>query len=126
MMVQKSKSSSSAEQSSKKTLFVNYDLTRSDKDALKKASPSSDELWLQVTQLVQQGYKVTFGWDNYAECFACWLIGVSPESKNEGLILPSRASSAVKAFAACLYKHVTVFEGVWRDRVLSGKPDDDF
>ncbi len=109
-----------------KMQFVNYDLTREDKETLKKASPTWEELSAAIDSLLSQGYKISLSYDDYSDCLQAFLIGASKECVNVGFILTARASTSYKVVASLLYKHVTVYKGVWHDRVLEGKSDDDF
>lgn len=106
--------------------FVNYDLSAEDKQALKSAAIDAVDLFVNIGRLVGEGYKLSFGWDHYTDSFAAWLIGSSKECVNYGFILSARASTVEKAIAALFYKHTSVFDGVWHDRVERSKPDDDF
>lgn len=106
--------------------FVNYDLTKEDKAALKKANPTTEQVLTSILQLTKEGYKLSISWDNYSDCPQAILIGSAPTCSNHGYMISSRASSIEKALAALVYKHLTVFDGVWHDRVQPGHPDDDF
>jgi|SRR5215467_1595750 len=107
-------------------VFVNYDLTEGDKKSLKAANPSADQVLGTIVQLVKEGYKVSMSWDNRSDCVQAFLIGSSKECPNHGFILTSRAASAHKALASLLWKHTSVFEGVWHDRVDLSNRDDDY
>lgn len=106
--------------------FVNYDLTVSDKATLKEVSRNWDDCFQVVSQLTQEGYKLSFSWDSYSDCFAGYLSGVGKQCPNQGFILGARGNNPLKVVNALLYKHLTIFDGVWHDRVLGTKPDDDY
>lgn len=106
--------------------FVNYDLTKGDKDTLKKADPQPDDVFRTLAALAKEGYKISISWDDYSDCVQCFLIGAKPAVANHNFILTSRASSLFKALASLVYKHSVVFDGVWHDRALMDRPDDDF
>jgi len=106
--------------------FVNYELNKDDKDFLKLHELSWQEVDKLFVQLVKEGYKVSFSWDEYSGCMAVWLIGQSSSCPNHGFILSSRASTTLKALNGLFYRHLTVYNGLWRDRAGDGKPTDDY
>lgn len=126
IVMPKSKSSTALPQNKpfQKSEFVNYDLTKEDKDALKKLATDIREILPAITSLAKEGYKISVSWDDYSDCVAVFLIGQSETCVNHGFILTARAASIDKALTALLYKHQHVFEGVWHNRSIDGKSDD--
>jgi hypothetical protein len=126
MEMSKSLRPTTPEQKVSQFTFVNYDLSQDQKKELKGVPLIHKDLLTAILQLTKEGYKITFGWDDWSDCVAVWLIGQAAACKNHGYILTSRAATADKALLALLYKHHTVFEGIWHDKVQSGRPSDDF
>lgn len=106
--------------------FVNYDLSKSDKETLAKSEISAGDLLREAYALIKEGYKISCSWDDYSDCIQVILIGAGEAVTNHGLMMSSRASSFEKALAACLYKHHKVFEGNWAQQTIGAGRTDDF
>lgn len=79
-----------------------------------------------LVALVREGYKVSVSWDDYSNCVQCFLIAHAESLPNHPYILTARANDLSKALASLVYKHTNVFAGVWHDRIMEGRPQDDF
>lgn len=88
--------------------FVNYSLSSEQKKFLKAQQIDYENELLRV---IERDMKVTLSYDNFNECFACFLVPVG-ENPNKGLILSGRGSTPLKAFKQALYID-SLFEGVW-------------
>lgn len=104
--------------------WVNYNLTDAHKAELEKMIKAGPEkLEAEFQSALQDGYKVSVGWDDYAECFSCTMYTREPGHVNEGMMLSSRARTWYKAVLMTVYKHAVVFEGHW---VPTAADDRDF
>jgi|SRR5215831_4567322 len=127
-MAKQSQSASTGRQSSTNQVFefVNYDLTESDKTLLRKANPSAEQVLGGIASLAKEGYKVSISWDSRSDCVQAFLIGAAKACPNYGFILTARAAGAHKALASLFWKHSSVFDGVWHDRVDLSSHDDSY
>jgi hypothetical protein len=103
------KNNSSYEQAT----FIQRELEITEQVACKEWDFSPEDAWAHLAQMTDDGYKVTFRWDEYNECFACWLLPDKEKSKNHGLILTGRGSSSYKAYKQAIYKHSVLFQEEW-------------
>lgn len=101
--------------------FIQRELTAEEQRKCKDWQFSDADMADWLLKLIDERYKVTYRYDDFNECYACWLL---PERghHNQGLILSGRGSSPFKAFKQALYKHGVLFEGDWpRDVDKRGK-----
>lgn len=98
--------------------FVRCELNEQQKEHVKSQKYTWDDVLENIVSLVEEGYKVSFGEDAFNDCYACWLTAPAKDNPNSGHILQGRGPDVVSACAVCLYKHFTVFDGIW--------PKDDF
>ncbi len=93
--------------------FVNRELTESEQAICKQWEQSEEDCLVLLNTLTENRYKITFRWDDYNECQACWILPDKENADNSGLILTGRGSVAWKALKQALFKHYQLFEGVW-------------
>lgn len=93
--------------------FVQRELTESEQAACKGWNYTEEDMVSHLVKLNESGYKVTFRWDDFNECFGCWILPSKDDPDNAGMILTGRGSSSFKAFKQALYKHTVLFSEVW-------------
>ena len=106
--------------------FINRDLTPSESFACKEWGFPEAEAFDEMQRLCDSAYKITFRYDDYNHCFACWLLPAKDDPVNGGLILTGRGTSSYKAFKQVFYKHGVLFNEVWpRESDNRGMPEID-
>lgn len=106
--------------------FVKFSLGDDEKAVIKDTAYSSEQLSDDLEELAQQGYKVTFRWDDYGDCVGCWFVAPDDEHDNAGFILAGRGSTALKAFKQAIWVHKVKFEEIWPHTSSNGpNPIDD-
>lgn len=103
------------DQSAKKdssVIWVNYTLSADQKAELKSQTFDFDNALLRLTE---EGMKVTIAYDDFNECYSCYLIPKSPDHTNAGCILSGRGSTPIKAIKQAAYIHWNIFDGDWSD-----------
>lgn len=103
--------------------FVQCDLTVEQKTHAKSWIEKHAPNWDMLYKLVDDEYKVSFGYDNYHKTFQCSLTCVANQSPNNGWVLVARAPDCMLAFGMACYKHFMVLEELWTDGG-EGKQDD--
>lgn len=92
--------------------WVNYTLSADQKAELKSQIFDFDNALLRLTE---EGMKVTIAYDDFNECYSCYLIPKSPDHANAGCILSGRGSTPIKAVKQAAYIHWNIFDGDWSD-----------
>lgn len=114
-------------QKNSEVFFVNYDLRKEEKDALKKiidGDPSWLFTWLE--KAVDDGYAFTVKKDTYNDCIGAFMRQTDEGGENQGLILTGRGKTAYAALCGCLYRHGVLFMGEWDNhRGKRGATDDE-
>lgn len=106
--------------------FINRELTEEERIACKGWEFSDSDAWYWLQKLSDDWYKITFRFDEYNNCSACWLLPDKLDKENSGLILTGRGSSPMKALKQAVYKHTVLFDGIWpRGIDERGKPEID-
>jgi len=107
--------------------FIQRELTPEEQAACKGWDFSLEDFAGALQQFNEDRYKVTLRWDEFNECYGCWLLPDRTDKDNAGLILTGRGSSPFKAFKQAFYKHHILFEGVWPKDIdrRGGKEIDD-
>lgn len=95
--------------------FVNYELDIAEQAACKGWDVSADDLWSEVSALVDSGYAVSIKYDARSEAYACFVrAGDGEDSANFGLILTGRGSTPAKCVKQAVFKHRKL-EGQWEE-----------
>ena len=107
--------------------FINYSLSNEQKAELKAKPFSPEDFDSLLDQVTDSGYKVSFSYDTFNECYAVFLTPKDEKSINKGLILTARGSTNIKAFKQACYLHFTLFDENWADfyEVKGKEPIDD-
>jgi len=86
--------------------FINYELDTAEQAQCKGWVVSSDDLWEEVSALVDDGYAVSVKFDTKSEAYASFVRGGSEEgAANRGLILTGRGTTPAKALKQAVFKH---------------------
>ena len=106
--------------------FINYELSSEQSRACSEWRQDADNVMNLLSEMVENGYKITQKWDGNNNCPVCYVFP-GPDTENSGFILTGRGSTAFRAVAQAIYKHYEVFHGDWsnaRTRVYGGSGDD--
>lgn len=103
--------------------FVNYSLTAKDKQELKKAVWTLDDLDSCLVRLAESGYKTSTQYDERNSCFTCFIIQREQEHENFGYICTGRGSTPHKAIKQAYYIGFHVLEGVFSNVEQYSSPD---
>lgn len=76
-----------------------------------------------LEEMVGEGYKISLTYDSFNGCLACFITPHQNDVQNLGCVLAGRGKSVFSALRGALYRHVFVFEKVWRE--TSARPIDD-
>ena len=95
--------------------FINYTLSKEQKDELKATELSIEYADDILVKLTEANYKVTFSYDDFAECFAAHVVPKGTEHKNAGFILAGRGSTPLKALKQAAYMHWQIFDEDWSE-----------
>lgn len=93
--------------------FVRYELSKEEKTRLKGEFAPTAEVGHIMHAFCEAGYKVTFKWDNYSNCYACFVQRADDGERNAGLILTGRGSLPLSALVEAAFKHGVLFDGDW-------------
>lgn len=106
--------------------FVNYDLRKDEKQALKRLMDDEPEKIFDMAEKAVDGsYSITLKRDEYNECIGCYMRSLVEDSHNAGLILTGRGKTAFSALAGALFRHDVLFQGEWpRHQDKKGETDD--
>lgn len=92
------------------TVFVNRELSTEEAAALKKEPYDASAMENALEKWCEE-YKITFKYDSYNRCCACFMQALDKEHENAGYTLTSRGSSFLKAFKQLMYKHEVLAAG---------------
>lgn len=96
-------------------IWVNYNLSDEQKAELKAQTFDFENALLKLTE---EDLKVTISYDDYNECYSCFLIPKNQTDPNFGCILSGRGSTPVKAVKQAAYIHWNIFDANWSDARL--------
>jgi len=86
--------------------FVNYELDLAEQAECKGWDVPSDDLWKEVSALVDDGYSVSVKFDTFSEAYASFVRGGNTDGDpNSGLVLTGRGSTPAKAIKQAVFKH---------------------
>ena len=108
-----SKRPAAAKSSAKKNPFVQFELTDEQRLMCKSTAVDPDDIDAWMSRLLESGYKVSLKYDDYNQCFACFVVAPDADDPNEGLILSGRGSSPFKALKQAWFKDVRMLAGEW-------------
>jgi len=76
-----------------------------------------------MEEMVGDGYKLSISYDAFNSCLACFVTPGPNDVQNLGCVLAGRGKSVFSAVRGAIYRHVFIFEKVWRE--TSARPIDD-
>ena len=123
-MSQSTKSNKSKTPRFNEAKFITYSLSKEQTKELKAMPFEMADLDTTFLRLLEEGYKITFRWDEYNQCYACWLIPPNENHPNVGYILSARGSTPVKALKQAGYIHWNIFDKDWSEW-YQAKPGED-
>lgn len=83
--------------------FLNIDLSDEDRSIIKSTSYDSAEWQADLDKWIDNGFKFTFGYDDYNHCFHVIAARSDRGHKDAGILLTGRGSTAIKAFKQWVY-----------------------
>lgn len=92
--------------------FLNVELSVEQTAEFKAFRKEVDAINSVLTEMLEDGYKLTCRYDDYNECYACFAFAPD-EHDNAGYILTGRGGSGLSAVAELLYKHSEVLGRNW-------------
>jgi hypothetical protein len=99
--------------------FINYSLSAAQKSELKSLTWTLEDHDTALIRLNEGGYNVSHKYDDYGECFSCFVSPAPGNLANEGYILTGRGSTPVKAFKQACYLHWQIFDQDWSEHYTS-------
>ena len=85
--------------------FVNFYLTKADKEKIAKAAADAEDVLSQMSALIEEGYAFKVSWDGYSDCFQALMIGETTVGYNQGYIQTGRHTDLTRCLAIVLYQH---------------------
>ncbi len=86
--------------------FVNFYLTKTDKDAIGEHVFTAQGCLDFVNEMLEAGYAFKVAYDDYSDCPAVMMIGERTKVFNKGKIMSARHADLLKAFTILYYQHV--------------------
>lgn len=107
--------------------WLNYTMTKDESERFKKWR---DEQTIEgfnecLEKLCDNGYSISIKWDNFNECYACFLTQPKLDGSSQSVILTGRGRSAASAALGALFRHFHIFEGVWPVETVAKRGTDD-
>lgn len=101
--------------------FLNIDLTDEDRATIKSVKYDSAEWVTDLDKWVDNGFKFTFGYDDYNHCFQCIGTRSDKEHVDFGILMTGRGSTAVKSFKQWIYIQTRIIgESDWTPLLETG------
>jgi len=104
-----------------KSEFVNYTLNAEETQDVKRTAITIEFFESTSTRLVEEGYAVSFSYDDYNSCYSCLLRPKFTTNPNVGYLLNGRGSTPVRALRQAAYIHYIVFGGDWSSHYTQSK-----
>ena len=76
-----------------------------------------------LEEMIGEGYKFSIQWDAFNACQACYITPGPNDAQNAKCVLAGRGKSAFSAVRGAIYRHLFIFDKVWRE--TSARPIDD-
>lgn len=106
--------------------FVQCELPKETKEAVKKWDPKFEITMDALDRLVSDGYKLSIAQDTYHDCVGAFLSFPKPGHKHSGLCLTARGPSYLQALKVLVYKHYQVLQEDWGAIVDQKREHDDW
>lgn len=96
-----------------KTQFINYDLSKEDKKAV--ADYILQDGWIEASlhTMLEAGFRAVLDYDTKQEVFTAMVFPKGEDGPFAGYSISSRGSTAIKALAVVIWKHVVLYNGDW-------------
>lgn len=100
--------------------FADIPLTYTQQSEMADAYPHDvHQAWQCLDLLVENGYKVSFGWHSRYRAFTCSATGKGDENPNYGYTVSSYGGDVSKALWATYYKIAVICKwGLWEETQL--------
>lgn len=107
--------------------WLNYTMTKDESERFKKWRDDQTIEGLNecLEKLCDDGYSISIKWDNFNECYACFLTQPKLDGSSQSVILTGRGRSAASAALGALFRHFHIFEGVWPVETVAKRGTDD-
>lgn len=93
--------------------FVNWELTKEQKSDAKRYEISPVELFGALERLIDDGFRISFKFDDYNKCFNCSFTEPTRDGAKSCRCIVSRGPSIMDAARIACYKHFVILEGDW-------------
>lgn len=93
--------------------FISVELSKEQKELLRKWDSSGELTVDAVTRLVSDGYKLSVWGDKAHDCCGATLTSPKGESGDRQKCLSARGPDFLGAIKALAYKHLIVLDGQW-------------
>jgi len=104
--------------------YVNWELTDSYREVYEKWLTSNPDIESLVERLLQDGYSLKHGWDEYNECYTAGLYCIDRTSTNCGWFMSMRSMSYVRSLERVIFVHYIAFKGIWVTEAEQAYSDD--
>lgn len=102
------------------TVWVSCDLDESEKKHLKANKMPGEQLVNALSQLVDDGYKVSVSKDEKNDCVGAFLTAPKVLYDNQNVVLSSRGPDVDGALRVLMYKHFEILKGDWGKKIGKG------
>jgi len=103
--------------------FVPCELSDDERTYCKANLLSFEEAFTQIDDLVADGYKLSFSYDERSDCASAFLTATSKQRTNGGQALSARGPHTQAALTVLLYKHFTKLKEHWADNKKAAAKD---
>lgn len=93
--------------------YVRWYLSDELKTAVKANIPTHEQACGHLERYVQDAYRYTIAWDDYADCYNVSLFDSNPRRPSAGWILSARHNDLLIATALLIHLHEKVFADGW-------------
>jgi len=97
--------------------FVKCDLDDKMRSDVKERIVPPDVLLTQLTELVDSGYKVSFGYEKRNDCVGVYATMPDETHHHHGMCLSARGPDVPAALKVLLYKHYVLLDAHWGNPV---------
>jgi hypothetical protein len=77
-----------------------------------------------ILKLSEEGYAVSFSYDDYNSCYSCLLRPKYTNNSNAGYLLNGRGSTPIRALRQAAYIHYIVFRSQWGEFYTQSRKQD--
>lgn len=83
------------------------------KKAIKANLGTMEQVFDKFTKYVEDGYRLTIGWDDYNECMSASLFDLNHKRPTAGYILAAKHQDLLTAVNTLIYLHEKVYPDGW-------------